>query len=140
VLIGIGEALITVAAVVFIRQTRPDLLGGATKASSTGYGWVAGGLVIALALAFASPLANRSPDGLDRVAEDQGFVDKAQEPAFKILPEYTVPFIQNEAATTIAAGVIGVLVVAGAGYGVARLTARRSRIETGSNRTTGSTG
>jgi cobalt/nickel transport system permease protein len=129
VLIGIGEALITVAAVAFIRQTRPDLLGDSTKVAATGYGWIAVGLVIALVLAFASPLANRNPDGLDRVAKDQGFQDKAQEPTYTIMPDYTVPFIQNETFTTIAAGVFGVLVVAGIGYGVARLAGAKAWIK-----------
>ena len=125
-LIGIGEALITVTALAFIRQTRPDLLGDSAKASSTGYGWIAAGLILALGLAFASPLANHNPDGLNRVAQDQGFADKAQAPALTIMPEYTVPFIQNETLTTIAAGVFGVLIVAGIGYGVARLAGRKT--------------
>ncbi|HVO41156.1 MAG TPA: energy-coupling factor ABC transporter permease [Aggregatilineales bacterium] len=125
-LIGVGEALITVAAVAFIRQTRPDLIDGSAKIASTGYGWIAAGLLIALALAFASPLANRNPDGLDRVAQDQGFAQKEQAPLITILPNYTVPVIQNETLTTIAAGVLGVLAVAGVAYGVARLAGRKT--------------
>lgn len=121
-LIGIGEALITVSALVFIRQTRPDLIGAPEKVEARGSGWVAIGLLLALAVAFASPLASPQPDGLERVAEDQGFLAAAQEPPFTILPDYTVPFIENEAVSTIAAGVIGTLIVAGVSYSVARLT------------------
>ncbi|MBX3083972.1 MAG: PDGLE domain-containing protein [Anaerolineae bacterium] len=127
VLIGIGEALISVAAVAFVRQTRPDLIGSSAKTASSGSGWIAVGLLIAIGIAFASPLASKSPDGLDSVAQQNGFSDKAQSAPYQVLPDYTVPFIHDEAATTIAAGVIGVLVVAGLGYGVAKMSARKSK-------------
>ncbi|MCC6972815.1 MAG: PDGLE domain-containing protein [Anaerolineae bacterium] len=120
-LIGIGEALITVAALAFIQQTRPDLIAGSVKTAARGSGWIAVGLLIALAVTFASPLADPNPDGLERVAEDHGFLSAAQEPPFNVLPDYTVPFIQDSAASTIVAGLIGTLVVAGVSYGVARL-------------------
>lgn len=127
VLIGIGEALITVAAVAFIRQTRPDLAGDSSKVAAQGWGWIAAGLLIALAIAFASPLADSNPDGLERVAEDHGFIELGEAPPYELLPDYTVPFIQQEGVTTIAAGIIGVLVVAGVGYGVARVAGRDKR-------------
>jgi uncharacterized protein (DUF2062 family) len=47
---------------------------------------------------------------------------------FEILPDYTVPVIENEAVTTIVAGAIGTLIVFGVTYAVARL--RRGRQET----------
>jgi cobalt/nickel transport system permease protein len=126
-LIGIGEALITVGALVFIRQTRPDLLPERGAAAARGSAWIVAGLVIALAVAFAAPLASPDPDGLERVAEDHGFIETAQEPPYTIMPDYTVPFIEdNEAVSTILAGVIGVLIVAGIGYGTARLVGRRA--------------
>jgi cobalt/nickel transport system permease protein len=120
-LIGIGEALITVGALVFVRQARPDLLGAPAAATVRQSTFIAAGLVIALALAFASPLADSDPDGLERVAEDKAFIDKAEDPAYEILPDYTVPGIDDEALTTIIAGVIGVLIVAGIGFAVPRL-------------------
>ncbi len=120
-LIGVGEALITVGAIAFIQQTRPDLLGETAKKAARGSSWIAVGLLIALLVVFLSPLASPSPDGLERVAADQGFLDAAQDAPYQLLPDYTVPVIKNEALTTIAAGVVGVLVVAGIGYGVGRL-------------------
>lgn len=123
-LIGLGEALITVSALAFVRQTRPDLLRQATSAAH-GSTWIAVGLLIALAVAFASPLASSHPDGLERVAEDKSFIDEAKDAPFNILPDYTVPGIDAEAATTIVAGVIGVVVVAGTGYAVGRLITRQ---------------
>ncbi len=126
VLIGVGEALITIGALAFIQQTRPDLIGAPERVAAKGSGWVAVGLVIALAVTLISPLANPNPDGLERVAEDQGFLDAAQDPPYTLIPDYVVPFIENEALATIAAGVIGVLIVAGIGYGVARLAGRKA--------------
>ena len=125
-LIGVGEGLITVAALAFIAQTRPDMLQIGSQAPATrSAGWVWAGLIIALMVTLFSPLASPSPDGLERVAEDAGFIDQGMDPSYKILPDYTVPFIENEAVTTILAGAIGVLVVFAAAYGVARL--RRGR-------------
>ncbi|MBN2305674.1 MAG: energy-coupling factor ABC transporter permease [Anaerolineae bacterium] len=127
-LIGIGEALITVGALAFIQQSRPDLLGAPTATAARGSSWIAVGLVIALAITFASPLAASSPDGLERVAEDKAFIEEANDAPYEILPDYTIPGISNEALTTILAGVIGVLIVGGIGYGVARLNERRAAV------------
>ncbi len=126
VLIGIGEALITVAALAFIHQTRPDLLDTAAAAPRKGSRWIAVGFVIALALVLVSPLADPNPDGLERVAEDQGFIEMAQDPTYTILPDYTVPFVENELLTVVLAGIIGVLIVSGLTWLLAR-TADKSR-------------
>ena len=126
-LIGIGEALITVGALAFIRVARPDLIGAESgRAAAAGSGWVAAGLVVALAVALASPLADPNPDGLERVAEDYGFIEAAQEAPFTVIPDYVVPGIENEALATMAAGVIGVVVMAALSFGLARLIRRRT--------------
>jgi cobalt/nickel transport system permease protein len=125
-LIGLGEALITVGALTFIGQTRPDLLDRKTQATHSGSGWIAAGMLIALLVALASPLASPAPDGLERVAEDAGFVAAAQLPLYEIVPDYKAPFIEDEALATIIAGVIGVLVVGGVSYGMARVGRRRT--------------
>jgi len=126
-LIGIGETLITVGALVFIHTTRPDLLRTGEAAPGTrSANWVAIGLVVALALTLASPLASPDPDGLERVAEDTGFVNTAQNAPYEILPDYTVPFIENESLTTIVAVAVGTLLVFGIAYFVGRINARRS--------------
>jgi cobalt/nickel transport system permease protein len=123
-LIGLGEALITVGVLVFVREVRPDLYGPRATLAAQGSAWIAAGLVLALLVAFASPLASAHPDGLERVAEDKGFLEQAQDAAFEIMPDYTISFIENEAATTIASGVVGVLVVAGVSFLAARGAAR----------------
>ena len=83
------------------------------------------GLIIALALAIASPLASAYPDGLEWVAEQRGFLDNAQGPAYQIIPDYVLPGVSNEALATILAGVIGTLIVFGIAAAVAY--SRRNR-------------
>jgi cobalt/nickel transport system permease protein len=123
-LIGLGEALITVAALVFIRQVRPALLEGGQGAGRGG--WVVAGLAIALLLVLLAPFASGHPDGLEWVAETTGFLETAQDAPYQLLPDYTVPFLGETSLSTIVAGVIGALVVAGLVYLAARYL-RRSK-------------
>lgn len=111
--IGIGEALITVAALAFVLQTRPDLLDEKSVSAQGGRGWVVVGVIISLAVVLLSPFASAFPDGLERVAEDVGFIGTAQDAPYQILPDYTVPFLGETALSTIVAGIIGALVVLG---------------------------
>lgn len=124
VLIGIGEGLITVGALAFLYFTRPDLLQmGEAKPAGRGI-WIAG-LVIAIAIAFAAPLASSFPDGLEWVAEQQGFLGNAQNAPFQIVPDYVMPGVGNETLATIVAGIIGTLLVFGVAFGLAY--ARRNK-------------
>lgn len=124
-LIGIGEGLITLGTLAFVNAVRPDLLrtGGAKQVSGK-LVWVVG-LLIALALAVISPLASSHPDGLEWVAEQRGFLDAAQGPAYEIIPDYVFPGVSNEAVATILAGIVGTLIVFGVALAVAY--ARRKR-------------
>lgn len=118
--IGVGEGLITLAALSFVVSTRPDLAASLASnldpAARRPVGRkavgvvVAVGLIIAIGAAFLSPLASPDPDGLERVAEDQGFLSQAQEAPFTILPDYTIPGLEG-GISTILAGVIGLLIV-----------------------------
>jgi len=119
-LIGIGEALITVATLAFIMKVRPDLLGSDSVSTKGGIGWVVVGVLIALTVAVISPFASANPDGLERVARDMGFIGTKQAALFNILPHYTFPFIGKTSLSTIAAGIIGVLVVLGIVYMLGR--------------------
>ena len=142
-LIGIGEALITVFALSFIRAARPALLEvpaeGAVEVVTAravpaegrmGARWWVVGYIVAVAVTLLAPLASGSPDGLERVAEDAGFIERAQDAPYAIIADYVVPGIQNEGLATILAGVIGVTIiyalVAGAMYGLYTLYRRRS--------------
>jgi cobalt/nickel transport system permease protein len=128
-IIGIGEALITVGALAFIYASRRDLLHTGEKAAVGGrLVWVFG-LLIALGLAVASPFASTHPDGLEWVAQQKGFLSFAQHPMYKIIPNYVIPGIHNQTLATIAAGIIGTLLVFGVALGVA-YSRRRTSITT----------
>ena len=84
-------------------------------------------LLVCLAVASFSPLASSSPDGLERVAEDKGFIDVGKEAPYQIIADYVFPGIENEALATILAGWIGTLILFGMAYGVAWLLKSRKR-------------
>ena len=144
-LIGIGEGLITVFALSFIHAARPALLQapaksadshtgmetGETAERSFGVRWWVLGYIVAVAVTLLAPLASGSPDGLERVAGDYGFIERAQGAPYAIIADYVVPGIQNEALATILAGIIGVTVVyvmvAGGIYGLFTLCRHRRR-------------
>lgn len=74
------------------------------------------GVFVAIFLALAlSPFASSSPDGLEKVADDKGFLEKGEvEPIIPSpIPDYTWPGIGNERLATSAAGVFGTLFVFG---------------------------
>lgn len=110
-LIGVGEALITVSALGFILQTRPDLLGAESESSKAGKGWILAGGLISLFVVFLSPFASSHPDGLERVAEDLGFLQAGQAAPYNIVPDYTLPFLGQTALSTILAGALGAITV-----------------------------
>jgi len=120
-LIGLVEGLITAAAVGVVLAARPDILANASLEKTPAYGvWLAG-LLLSVLLVAVAPLASSHPDGLEWVAEELGFIETARAPMYEIIPDYVFPGIENEALATIAAGVIGVFLVAG----VALISARR---------------
>lgn len=80
---------------------------------------IAFGLALAVIVAFLSPLASSHPDGLERVAEDKEFLDKAKDPPYEIIADYVFPGVQNENVATILSGLIGVAIVAALGFGLA---------------------
>ena len=78
------------------------------------------GLLLALALAlFVSPFASSSPDGLTKVAEDEGFAEAEEEHDLADSPVagYEVEGVDDDRLSTGFAGVIGVLVTFGVGVG-----------------------
>lgn len=118
-LIGIGEGLITAGALVFLLSARPDLVRpeelGLVKSR---FVWVIG-LFLAVALLFAAPLASTRPDGLEWVAKQAGFLDKARTPLYELIPDYLLPGVTNDSVATVAAGLLGVLIILVLGLGIA---------------------
>ena len=109
--IGFGEAFITVAALGFIMQTRPDLLGESSESARGGKGWILAGIALTMIVVLLAPFASTNPDGLERVATDLGFLQSGQSAPFKIIPDYTVPILGGTPLSTVVAGIIGVIVV-----------------------------
>jgi cobalt/nickel transport protein len=102
--------------------------------SSGRYRWfVLTGLGLALLIAVVlSPFASQDPDGLDRVAEDHGFAEKAApDPIAKKLPfaavfeEYSLQGVPAQIATPMA-GLAGTLVTFGLAWGIGKLAVRKS--------------
>lgn len=138
--IGSGEGLITVAALSFVITTRPDLVvtlvgyldpAAANRPLSRGtvIAVTLVGLAISVGAALIAPLASPDPDGLERVAEDQGFLERAQDAPYNLLPDYTIPGVAG-GLSTILAGVIGLLIVFALVYGIT-LMLRGSRPASG---------
>jgi cobalt/nickel transport system permease protein len=127
-LIGFGEALITVAAVAFIEQVRPELMSTQAVQARGGRGWVVGGIVISVIVVLLSPFASANPDGLERVAEDLNFLSVGRDAPYQILPDYTIPFLGETGVSTILAGVVGAAVVAGLAILIGRALRTRQRV------------
>jgi cobalt/nickel transport protein len=90
-----------------------------------------GGLLVTAGLAlFVSGFASSSPDGLEKVAGDKGFLQMARDHLFAggPLAGYAVKGIDNERLSTGVSGLIGVLVTFGVGFALfALLRAFRTR-------------
>ncbi|GAA2457743.1 energy-coupling factor ABC transporter permease [Streptomyces lavendulocolor] len=160
VLIGIGEALITTATVGAVLAVRPDLVYGARglttplklrvggrlvdavpvapapaavpAARSTRTVWITG-LATALVLAgVVSFYASASPDGLEKVAADQGIDKKAEEHAAADSPlaDYGVSGLTDARLSGGLAGTIGVGGTVLVGTGVFRALRRRKDART----------
>lgn len=74
--------------------------------------WWLGGLAIAvLVVIVLAPLASPDPDGLESVAGGEGFLDSARDSVVQLLPDYSIPGIDDPRFSTILAGLIGVVLV-----------------------------
>ena len=96
------------------------------------YFFVAFAVVALLLAGVLSLFASGSPDGLERVAEDQGIAHTAKDHALSDGPmaDYGVAAIDNGPLSGGLAGVAGVLVVLALTTGVAYVV-RRRRVDTG---------
>ncbi|MFJ5266217.1 energy-coupling factor ABC transporter permease [Streptomyces sp. NPDC088387] len=164
ILIGIGEAAITALTVGAVIAVRPDLVYGARDlrrplklrvggelvdapaaepvpvAARTSHRavWLSG-LAASLVLAgVVSFYASASPDGLEKVAQDKGFIDSAEEHtnADSPLADYGVKDVDNARLSGGLAGVIGVTATIVAGSGIFWAVRRRRSDDTSPSSTT----
>jgi hypothetical protein len=87
------------------------------------------GLLVAIVIAVvASQFASSNPDGLEYVAEQEGFAETAEDHALADTPlaDYGENLTDSGWVNTAVAGLLGTLATLGVGYGVFWL-ARRTR-------------
>lgn len=90
------------------------------------------GILVALVIAgIGSFYASAHPDGLEFVAEKTGFLETAEDShvADSPLADYSTEGVDNERLSGGLAGVIGVLIVLGAGTGLFWVLRRRAAPE-----------
>ena len=88
-------------------------------------------LAVAIALGTAfSPFASSSPDGLEKVAEEKGFLDEGRPAGVQEsspVPDYAFPGIDDARLATAAAGFVGTIGVFLLGAGLVAVVRRRPR-------------
>jgi cobalt/nickel transport protein len=93
-------------------------------------GFLLAGLLVSLLLAgIVSGFASSDPDGLEKVAEDKGFLDTARDSALVDSPvaDYAVEGVDNERLSTGLAGIIGVTITFAFGVGLFVLVRRAGK-------------
>ena len=141
-LIGIGEGLITAGVLGSVLAVRPDLVhgarlfgvrndGGAVLGRGPVAAFIVGGVAVAVLLvAVVAPRVSSDPDGLERVAIDQGFAAQAEDGALGDSPLAGYGSDANEGGVgTVVAGLIGLTATFVAGAGLV-LLGRRNPKET----------
>lgn len=100
-----------------------------SRASTRALAVVALAVAVGLATAVA-PFASSSPDGLERVAEEEGFLGDGRLHSVQDdapIPDYAFPGIENARVATGVAGFAGTLGVFALGHGLAVVLRRRDR-------------
>ena len=90
--------------------------------------FVIAGLLLAFALVlFVSPFANPDPDGLNRVAMDEGFAETETEHGLADSPlaDYTVRSVEHEGISKGLSGVAGILATFALGLGLFAFAKKR---------------
>lgn len=88
--------------------------------------WAAALAIIAVVVVLAANFASPDPDGLERVAEDHGFIGQAENVISGILADYAIPGVDDPAVSTVLAGLLGLAIPVGVVLLLGRLVARRS--------------
>ena len=112
-LIGLGEGIITALIVSLLLRVRSDLVYVKTNEHISNNTSSIYGLFILLLLCFTliTPYASSSPDGLESVAENFGFLETDGLVLF--LNDYGISGLNNNFLSTIISAVLGIVVVVG---------------------------
>ena len=119
ILIGIGEGLITGGVLTYLATARPDLLPGEQQQFK---GWLVPVVSIFLIAGVLSLFASAWPDGLEKVAENIGFINLGEKVRVIVptpLADYGIEGL-GQIGTSIA-GLIGAAVCFAVAFGIAKV-------------------
>jgi len=125
-LIGFGEAVISMLIIAVVARARPELLTAGAAPHIAQRATLAYGLLATLGLvAFLAPVASSMPDGLERVAERLGFAGRAVADRAAPFQDYSVGVWPADSAmlSLVVAGCIGALAAFAAAWSLARMLA-----------------
>jgi cobalt/nickel transport system permease protein len=119
ILIGIGEGLITGSVLTYLTKARPDLLPGEQQKFR---GWLVPIVSIVLVAGVLSLFASAWPDGLEKVAENIGFIGLSEKVRVVVPTPLADYGIQDLGAIgTSIAGLIGATVCFTVAFGIAKV-------------------
>jgi cobalt/nickel transport system permease protein len=130
--IGLGEAAITMLVVAALARARPELLQDSATERGPRYATIAVyGVLLSLGLVvFVAPFASGWPDGLAKVAAALGFAARETHLVTAPLPKYAVPGLGVGVSGTVLAGALGTTTAFAAAYLLARvLTPHRTQVD-----------
>jgi cobalt/nickel transport system permease protein len=119
ILIGIGEGVITGGVLTYLATARPDLLPGEQQEFR---GWSVPIVTIFLIAGVLSLFASAWPDGLEKVAENMGFIDLADKVRIIVptpLADYGIEGL-GPIGTSIA-GLLGAAICFAVAFGIAKV-------------------
>jgi cobalt/nickel transport system permease protein len=123
ILIGVGEGIITGGVLGYLMVARPDLLPGSQPRLQRWQGLAIG---ICLIAGLLSLVASSWPDGLEKVAEDLGFINLAEEvrvPVATPFADYSIEGL-GPLGTTIT-GLLGCVACFGTAFGITKLVSSK---------------
>jgi cobalt/nickel transport system permease protein len=127
-LIGVGEAVITMLVCAAVYKARPDIIfiSGSRKDAyelTLGKLIIYGSLVILGMILFILPFASKLPDGLEKVAASMGFQSRQITHSLVHAPiaDYRIPGIGSLTVATGLAGLVGAVIVFALCFFIARV-------------------
>jgi cobalt/nickel transport system permease protein len=128
-MIGLGEAVITMLIVAVVARARPELVVPEQLADGRGRTLAWGAVLGVAAMILVAPFASPLPDGLEHVAERFGFASRAVASQPAPLPDYTVTPLVDASPwlAAVIAGGLGALVAFAVAWFVARALAAPGR-------------
>ena len=131
-LIGLGEAVITMLVLAVVVRARPELIEVRNRAPAAGAAGprrrYAAPIAIA-AMVLAAPFASRLPDGLERVAAELGFAARTTARAGAPLDGYDIPWLSAAMPWlgAVITGALGALIAFLVAWALARALAAAPR-------------